>query len=81
MDNQHYFPPPYGRVECGECDMASACHSRGKYQRDRRDFTYTSGRCPRLPDCKGTAYLRNPGYNGTDGGSGGNPAKRDGKSP
>lgn len=33
--------------------MASACHSRYKYQRDRRDFTYTSGRCPRLPDRRG----------------------------
>lgn len=53
MDNQHYFPPLYGGVECGECDMASACHSRYKYQRDRRDFTYTSGRCPRLPDRRG----------------------------
>lgn len=46
VDNQHYFPPLYGGVECGECEMASICHSRYKYQRDRRDFTYTSGRCP-----------------------------------
>ncbi len=53
MDNQRYFPPLYGGVECGECDMAAVCHSCGKYQRDRRDFTYTSGRCPRLPDRRG----------------------------
>ena len=53
VDNQHYFPPLYGGVECGECEMASICHSRYKYQRDRRDFTYTSGRCPRLPDRRG----------------------------
>ena len=32
-------------------------------------------------DCKGTTYLRNPGYNGTDGGTGGKPAKRGGKPP
>lgn len=31
--------------------------------------------------CKGTTYLRNPGYNGTDGGTGGKPAKRGGKPP
>ena len=49
MDNQRYFPPLYGGVECGECDMAAVCHSCGKYQRDRRDFTYTSGRCPGPP--------------------------------
>ena len=27
--------------------------SRWKYQRHRADFTYTSGRCPRLPDTRG----------------------------
>jgi len=39
-------------VECHKCEREN-CHSRGKYQRDRRDFTYTSGRCPRLPDMNG----------------------------
>ena len=52
MENKPYFPPLHGRVECDECEK-SDCPSRGKYQRNRRDFTYTSGRCPRLPDDRG----------------------------
>lgn len=53
MNGQHYFPPLHGKIECGRCDIAYACPSCGKYQRDRRDFTFTSGRCPRLPDTRG----------------------------
>ena len=48
-----YFPPLYGRPDCGKCDKRKDCWSYCKYQRDRRDFTYTSGRCPRLPDRRG----------------------------
>ena len=47
-----YFPPLYGAVECGECKRED-CPNRGKFQRNRRDFTWTSGRCPRLPDMRG----------------------------
>lgn len=47
-----YFPPLHGAVECGECGRTD-CPSRGRFQRDRRDFTWTSGRCPRLPDMRG----------------------------
>jgi len=52
MDNTAYFPPLYGKVDCTQCEAAH-CWCRGKYQRDRLDFTYTSGRCPRLPDKRG----------------------------
>lgn len=48
-----YFPPPYGPVECDKCELRGTCRSCGKYQRSRRDFTVTSGRCPRLPDGRG----------------------------
>lgn len=51
-ENKHYFPPIYGEVDCSRCEAAD-CWCRGKYQRDRRDFTHTSGRCPRLPDLCG----------------------------
>lgn len=53
MKEQYYFPPLYGKIECGRCDIASNCPSRGKHQRNRRDVSFTSGRCPRLPDKKG----------------------------
>jgi hypothetical protein len=43
-------------VECHKCEREN-CPSRGKYQRIRRDFTYTSGRCPRLPDMRGFVEL------------------------
>lgn len=49
MEKTPYFPPLYGDVVCRECDKAD-CMSRDRYQRRRRDFTYTSERCPRLPD-------------------------------
>lgn len=52
MEKTPYFPPLYGEVACGGCDKTD-CMSRSKYQRRRRDFTYTSGRCPRLPDSLG----------------------------
>lgn len=52
MNNQPYFPPIYGTVDCSKCE-ATDCSCRGKYQRSRRDFTHTSGRCPRLPDRRG----------------------------
>lgn len=53
MNEQPYFPPLYGKIECGRCDIAYACPNCGKHQRDRRDFTFTSGRCPRFPDTRG----------------------------
>lgn len=52
IKNAPYFPPLYGDVECGKCDKEN-CDCRGKYQRNRRDFEVTSGRCPRLPDMHG----------------------------
>lgn len=52
MEQKHYFPPLYGGVDCGKCEVQN-CWCRGKYQRNRRDMTHTSGRCPRLPDLKG----------------------------
>lgn len=52
MENTPYFPPLYGAVECGKCKKWD-CMNRGKYQRNCRDFSYTSGRCPRLPDRQG----------------------------
>ena len=48
-----YFPPLYEKPDCAKCEKRKDCWSCGKYQRDRRDFTYTSGRCPRLPDMRG----------------------------
>lgn len=45
-----YFPLLYGTVDCGQCEIAADCRCRYKYQRDRRDFTHTAGRCPHLPD-------------------------------
>lgn len=53
-NEKHYFPP-VGRavtVNCTECEK-QGCPSRGKFQRNRRDLSYTSGRCPRLPDMRG----------------------------
>lgn len=47
-----YFPPLDGPVDCRECDRAD-CMSRDRFQRNRRDFSVTSGRCPRLPDFRG----------------------------
>lgn len=51
--NNAYFPPLYGTVDCFQCEIASECWCRCKYQRNRRDFSHTSGRCPRLPDHRG----------------------------
>lgn len=47
-----YFPMPGGEVKCWECDR-KGCMSRDRFQRNRQDFTVTSGRCPRLPDYRG----------------------------
>ena len=52
MIDQHYFPPIKGPVDCAQCE-ALDCWCRDKFQRSRRDFTHTSGRCPRLPDQRG----------------------------
>lgn len=52
MDNIPYFPSLYPKPECFKCEKLD-CMSRNKYQRDRLDFSYTSGRCPRLPDRRG----------------------------
>lgn len=48
-----YFPPLKGMPECVKCERKRTCFSREKYQRDFRGFSYTSGRCPRLPDWRG----------------------------
>ena len=53
MSQKPYFPPLYGNVECEKCEIKTTCWCCGKYQRNRRDFTHTSGRCPRLPDRRG----------------------------
>ena len=51
-----YFPPFHGGdIDCSRCEKAD-CHSRDKHQRNRKDFTYESCRCPRLPDRSGFAY-------------------------
>lgn len=47
-----YFPTPGGEVKCWECDR-QGCMARDRFQRNRQDFTVTSGRCPRLPDYRG----------------------------
>ena len=52
MEKQYYFPPLNGAVDCSQCEVTD-CWCREKYQRNRRDFTHTSGRCPRLPDLRG----------------------------
>ena len=51
--NTAYFPPLCGTVDCFQCEIASECWCRCKYQRKRGDFSHTSGRCPRLPDYRG----------------------------
>lgn len=45
-------PPASGKPDCGKCERKE-CRNRDKYQRDRKDFSVTSGRCPRLPDVQG----------------------------
>ena len=52
MIDQHYFPPIKGPVDCAQCEAAN-CWCRDKFQRSQREFTHTSGRCPRLPDLRG----------------------------
>lgn len=47
-----YFPEVFERPDCTICERAD-CHSRYKFQRNRRDFSYLSGRCPRYPDLQG----------------------------
>ena len=49
QNSSPYFPPLSGKVECGQC-KDTECQCLGKHQRSRRDFTHTSGRCPRPPD-------------------------------
>ncbi len=58
MNDTPYFPPLYGDVDCGKCEIAAGCWCCGKHQRNRRDFTHTSGRCPRLPDERGFVEKR-----------------------
>ena len=53
MSGTPYFPPLYGDVDCGRCEIASKCPCQYRYQRNRRDFLPASGRCPRLPDWRG----------------------------
>ena len=52
MEQQHYFPPLHGAVDCEKCEVRD-CWCRGKSQRNRRNMPHTSGRCPRLPDLCG----------------------------
>lgn len=53
MSKLPYFPREDEIPNCSRCDFASECHSKGKFQRNKRNFSYTSGRCPRLPDIWG----------------------------
>ena len=52
MSGHCYFPPLNGPVDCTQCE-AENCRCHGRHQRNRRDLSYTSGRCPRLPDLQG----------------------------
>lgn len=52
MNGQRYFPSLNGPVDCTQCE-AENCQCRGKHQRNRRDLSFASGRCPRLPDLRG----------------------------
>ena len=56
MSDIPYFPPLHGNVDCSKCEIRTNCMCFGKHQRNRRDFTYTSGRCPRLPDKEGFVW-------------------------
>lgn len=48
-----YFPSFYeNEINCYKCELTD-CWCRGKSQRNRRDFTHTSGRCPKVPDRRG----------------------------
>ncbi len=48
-----YFPAFHEtNIACGKCDKEK-CDCRGKFQRNRRDFEVTSGRCPKVPDRRG----------------------------
>ena len=61
-----YFPAFNGEADCGKCELVdwsdgltygkSNCHSYGKSQRNKRDFEYTSGRCPKIPDRRGFVH-------------------------
>lgn len=46
-----YFPLS-GTPDCSKCER-EGCHSREKFQRNKRSFSYLSGRCPRLKDLYG----------------------------
>lgn len=50
-----YFPAFNGEADCCQCELED-CHSRGKHQRNKRDFEYSSGRCPKLPGLRGFAH-------------------------
>ena len=52
MSDAVYFPAFHGEAECHKCERED-CHSRGAHQRNRRDFTVTSRRCPKIPDRRG----------------------------
>lgn len=48
-----YFPDENDEFpDCFLCERED-CWSRYKFQRGKRSFSYTSGRCPRLPDDRG----------------------------
>ena len=53
MSKTPYFPALYREVDCSKCEIAAKCRNYGKSQRNRRDFSVLSGRCPRLPDKRG----------------------------
>lgn len=37
MEQQHYFPPLHGAVDCEKCEVRD-CWCRGKFQRNRRNM-------------------------------------------
>jgi hypothetical protein len=62
-----YFPAFHETwIDCNRCELVdwsegltygkSKCGSYGAHQRNRRDFTYTSRRCPKLPDMRGFVH-------------------------
>ena len=42
MEQQHYFPPLHGAVDCEKCEVRD-CWCRGKFQRNRKVYQTKSG--------------------------------------
>lgn len=49
---KNYKPIPGAVPDCLICDRESR-PARGRFQRNKQDFSVQSGRCPRLPDVNG----------------------------